>query len=281
MEMFNMTHASTRERQMLFAFINCFTCTDKDITVPPTSRGPLLLSCWRIIEAAAICMAFAPSPIGPTGDLAGFQIKPFLEAKSFLAVYLQMASFACLLAAAAAEQIEHDVKADHHPRNPRDCRTGTSFLYPLLLTVLAVLIFSLRILFQVYLVNDAIATVTGGSLNGTGVSTAGGGDKLAFSCRAAVFLSLACVCSVILICIRLATSYQLFWGTPRRHQSSSEQMWMLMVLGGIMVTSLVLGFGGDPSSAALLWRERDDGSLDIGAINNLLDEIISAVASRC
>ena len=54
---------------------------------------------------------------------------------------------------------------------------------------------------------------------------------------------------------------------------------MLMVLGGILVTSLVLGFGGDPSSAALLWR--DDGSLDIGAVNNLLDEIISAAASRC
>ena len=55
---------------MLFAFINCFTCTDKDITVAPTSRGALLLSFVRVIEAAIVCMLFVE--LASTGLAMGF-----------------------------------------------------------------------------------------------------------------------------------------------------------------------------------------------------------------
>lgn len=39
MAVFNMQHASTREKALLFAFINSFSCTDKNLSTPPTSQG--------------------------------------------------------------------------------------------------------------------------------------------------------------------------------------------------------------------------------------------------
>jgi hypothetical protein len=323
---------------MLFAFINCFTCTDKDITVAPTSRGALLLSFVRVIEAAIVCMLFVPAPAatdaaaasGSEGlDLSvgggGFQVKHFLQAESFLAVFLQLGSFCCLLAAAAVEKMEHEqtlaaaaaharrllfpsaiARAGSHSDSRQCCcHAERGFLYVLLATVCGVLVFSLRILLHVYLVGDVpVAMAAAGAGQGEsseggrgdaqgGVDSGGGGGggggggasrtghlESTFSCRTAVLLSLVGMCGVVLVCIRLAASYQLFWGTPQQHRSSTEQVALVALLVWFLATAWVLGLGGaQPILEGQEWTEA--GTLDTSAISRLLDDLVAAVTSRC
>lgn len=99
------------EKVILFGFINMFACTDKNLCTPPTSKATFMLSFWRILEAAVVCTVFVPifqfsgegeDGVGDDGKIdrvSAFQIK------SFIAVYLSVCSFACLLAAAAAERV--------------------------------------------------------------------------------------------------------------------------------------------------------------------------------
>lgn len=105
--LFNMQKASWFERMILFVFINSFACTDQNLTTAPTSRGVLVLSFWRITESAAVSLLLVPQ-FGAGQDLDGDgevdAISAF-QVKAFMAIFLSLGSFACLLAATAAEQI--------------------------------------------------------------------------------------------------------------------------------------------------------------------------------
>ena len=88
-----------------------FACTDKNLSTPPTSKATFALSGWRIVEAVVVCTVFVPifqfkdgedvdsDDDGKIDRVSAFQLK------SFIAVYLSVCSFACLLAAAAAEKV--------------------------------------------------------------------------------------------------------------------------------------------------------------------------------
>ena len=106
MQMLSMQYASWWEKAFIFSAINMFTCTDKNLQTPPTSKATFVLSFWRVIEATLVCIIFMPL-FGPgvddDGDGQVDRVSAF-QLKSFIAVYLSICSFACLLAAAAAEK---------------------------------------------------------------------------------------------------------------------------------------------------------------------------------
>ena len=119
--MFNMQGASSLEKSLLWAFINLFTCTDRNVTTSPTSRGTLVLAFWRIIESSLALMVLVPV-FGAGGELdrvSAFQIK------SFVAVYLSLGSFSCLLGASVAEKIvgvEEELKRERKKREEARAR---------------------------------------------------------------------------------------------------------------------------------------------------------------
>lgn len=116
MDMLNMQAAGRAEKVLLFSFINLFTCTDKNLCTPPTSQAAFMLSFTRIVESAVVCAGFVPfvcniSSVSSDkecdggGDAFSVDRVSAFEVRSFLAVYLAVCSFACLLAGAAAEKL--------------------------------------------------------------------------------------------------------------------------------------------------------------------------------
>ena len=113
MDMLNMQAASRAENVLLFSAINLFTCTDKNLCTPPTSKAAFMLSFARIVESAVVCAGFVPFVCFISNEECDCkECDPFsvdrvsaFEIKSFLSVYLAVCSFACLLAGAAAEKL--------------------------------------------------------------------------------------------------------------------------------------------------------------------------------
>jgi hypothetical protein len=119
--MFNMQQASSLEKSLLWAFINLFTCTDRNVTTSPTSRGTLVLAFWRVLESSLVLMVLVPI-FGEGGEVervSAFQIK------AFVAVYLSLGSFSCLLAASVAEKVvgvEEELKRERKKREAARAR---------------------------------------------------------------------------------------------------------------------------------------------------------------
>jgi hypothetical protein len=210
---------------VLFAFINLFTPTDKNITTSPTSRGTLILAFWRVIEAALVCMVFVPvfgagqdnDGDGEIDRVSAFQIK------AFLAVYLSLGSFSCLLAASLAEKIV--VMDQLRTKMGRLVQSvsgqNTAFIYVHLVLMLLVAAFAAQILYEVYLM----------------------GDTGARRCRSVVLLSLLSAAIAAFVCIRQAgTGGRFFW--ERRSTPMREAMSALVVVGFLLCGAYTLGAGG-------------------------------------
>ena len=225
LSIFNLGSTSRWEKLLLFSFINIFTVTDKNVTTAPTSRGTLILAFWRIIEAALVCIVFVPLfGAGADNDGDGHidRVSAF-QIKSFLAVYLSLASFSCLLAAAAAEKIVTmaNVRGRMDKLAQSVSGNNTAFLYVLLLLMLLVTAFSAEILYEVYLQ----------------------GDTGARRCRSIVLLSLMSASIVTLVCIRQAGTgkIRLFW--QRRSTPQRELYSALGLLAFLVLLACVLGLG--------------------------------------
>ena len=225
LSIFNLGSTSRWEKLLLFSFINIFTATDKNVTTAPTSRGTLILAFWRIIEAALVCIVFVPLfGAGADNDGDGHidRVSAF-QIKSFLAVYLSLASFSCLLVAAAAEKIVTmaNVRGRMDKLAQSVSGNNTAFLYVLLLQMLLVTAFSAEILYEVYLQ----------------------GDTGARRCRSIVLLSLMSAVIVTLVCIRQAGTgkIRLFW--QRRSTPQRELYSALGLLAFLVLLACVLGLG--------------------------------------
>jgi hypothetical protein len=129
MDMLNMQAAGQKEKVLLFGCINLFTCTDRNLCTPPTSKAALVLSFLRILESGVVCAVFVPVVCSLTegcgtnkegdapDDVFSVDRVSAFEIKSFLAVYLSVCSFACLLAGSAAEKL-----GEYHERKAHDQR---------------------------------------------------------------------------------------------------------------------------------------------------------------
>ena len=125
MDMLNMQAAGKKEKVLLFGFINLFTCTDRNLCTPPTSKAAIVLSFLRILESGVVCAVFVPVVCSLTDgcgeerdesdDVLSVDRVSSFEIKSFLAVYLSVCSFACLLAGSAAEKL-----AEYNERKAHD-----------------------------------------------------------------------------------------------------------------------------------------------------------------
>ena len=115
-------------RYAVFPFLNMFCCTDKNLCTPPTSKATFILSFYRILEACFACAVLVPifgagidrDNNGRVDEISAFQFK------SFIAVYISLLSFTCLLAAAAAEKITADTIAHRHGAKGSSHRTGVT-----------------------------------------------------------------------------------------------------------------------------------------------------------
>ena len=217
LDVFNMQSSSRWEKLVLFAFINLFTTTDKNVTTSPTSRGTLILAFWRIIEAALVCVVLVPvfgagqdnDGDGEIDRVSAFQIK------SFLAVYLSLGSFSCLLAASLAEKIVVMDRLRTKMGRLVESMSGqnTAFLYVQLVLMLLVAAFAAQILYEVYLL----------------------GNTGARRCRSVVLLSLLSAGIVAFVCIRLAgTGGRFFWerrSTPAREAGTALGVVALLIAG--------------------------------------------------
>eukprot|EP01051_Picozoa_sp_SAG22_P011947 SAG22_NODE_1197_length_5195_cov_2.344388_3_plen_307_part_00 len=178
-----MQNAGFVERLLLFGFINSFACTDSNLTTAPTSRGALVLAFWRIVEAALVSLLLVPQfgeGLDNDGDGVIDTISAF-QVKAYMAVFLSLGSFSCLLAATTAEQMlarevrlgkrrkaqrstAPDEGADRGCGSVSICRavgrlgswlSNNGFLFVLLLLSLLVLVFTAQILYSVYLLGGA------------------------------------------------------------------------------------------------------------------------------
>lgn len=221
---FNMQSSSRWEKLVLFAFINLFTTTDKNVTTSPTSRGTLILAFWRIIEAVIVCVVLVPKfGAGQDSDgdgeidrVSAFQIK------AFLAVYLSLGSFSCLLAASLAEKIVVMDRLRTKMGRLVDSVSGqnTAFLYVQLVLMLLVAAFAAQILYEVYLL----------------------GDTGARRCRSVVLLSLLSAAIVAFVCIRQAgTGGRFFW--ERRSTPAREAGTAICVVFFLIAGAYALGAG--------------------------------------
>lgn len=215
---FNMQGSSRWEKLILFSFINMFTTTDKNITTSPTSRGTLLLAFWRIVESALVCEVLVPlfgagldqDSDGKVDRVSAFQIK------SFIAVYLSLGSFSCLLAAALAERIVVMKNIRTKIRWLVQSMTGqnTAFLYVQVMLMLLVAGLAAQILYDVYLL----------------------GDTGARRCRSVVLLSLLSTGIAAFVCIKQAGTLGLrfFWerrSTPGREAGTALGVVFLLIAG--------------------------------------------------
>ena len=229
--MVNMEHSNKSERTALFALVNFFSCSDKNLCSPPTSRGALALSFCRVLEAAVICVGFVPffgAGLDSDGDNVIDRVSAF-QIKSFLSVYLSMAAFACLLAATAAEKIiaskkmrASDVKQRLHvvrDAHTEDITSEAPQPQPLLdqtppappaaaLTVLQRLQRwtprALNCLNTAFLVPLFALLLLIGAFSGEILFTVYiKGEEGTRRCRSIVLLTLVAICIVCLVCTRL------------------------------------------------------------------------------
>ena len=275
-----------RSRYAVFPFLNMFCCTDKNLCTPPTSKATFILSFYRILEACFACAVLVPifgagidrDEDGRVDEISAFQFK------SFIAVYISLLSFTCLLAAAAAEKVcetiaQRKAAGLHSTRTSNDlepeseqeqegskCAAASaacsvcshwksSQLYLYFLVFIAVLIigFSVEILYSVYLI----------------------GDEGARRCRSVVLLTLLMLVYMSLVCLRLAagsSKLRLFGSTLRVENGA----WFVLV-GCCCAGSLLLGMR-NPYETAGHWDE-----MALGEPEAAIDDWnpFKQVASRC
>ena len=259
---------------------------DKNLCTPPTSRGSMALSFGRVIEATIVCLVLVPL-YGKGTDLSGngqVDAVSAFQLKTFLAVYLAIASFACLLGAAVAEQLasgNHVVAAKKAAVNakrlmavvrasarlrlspskrPPDPTPATAAgqsqpgvvscqlqLWAWLAPILSVRTAGFL---PPLLISAATLAIFAGELVYEVYLDGNEGSR---RCRSVVLLSLLTMCAVTLVCLRILrhttpVAPRLFFSaktsTPLR-----EQAVVLALIGFVFVLALLLGLADDVSLA--------------------------------
>ena len=165
-------------------------------------------------------------------------------------------------------------------------KLGITSLCLLRIAVLAILGSALRMSFH------ADLTANGWQHGMFGVGRDGSGrpvhlpQPLAFSCRTVVLLALLTTSAVVLGCIQLAGSTQLFWGSPRSYHSSCEQLILVALLCGFVGVAGWLGMAEAQLGnrvASLAWTQANQTTdlFDPAAVNNIVDDVVTTLASQC